>query len=438
MPGLPALLAMLVLIPAASLQAAPTWFGEVKNIIDTRCGGCHAPDNIGPFPLKSYEQVHPLRNIISDSVRQGRMPPWHPADGCNEYKHDLSLTEAEKQTLYDWAGAGGPLGDEATHIPATNTYVAPRFNKSVPMKEAYAPTRENTDDYRCFVMDPKTTEDMFINGLFLDVDRRDLVHHMLAYVVEPEYADMARGWEDEDEGPGYSCWGLPSRSIQAGNRRIGAWVPGMMPYIMEGDTGYKFRAGSVVLMQIHYNTLTADPGKGDRSTLKLNLVPTVSRPVADAFYLNPLWLLGNFMRIPAGEPHVEHSFSSDYSNGMLALEGETVGLRRGDSFEVFGVHIHMHQLGSGGRIDLIRADGTEQCLLDIRNYEFYWQTGYLLKESVIVHPGDRIKVTCEWDNSAGNQPVVNGRRLEPRDVAWGEGTRDEMCLGGFLYKAPGG
>ena len=36
---------------------------------------------------------------------------------------------------------------------------------------------------------------------------------------------------------------------------------------------------------------------------------------------------------------------------------------------------------------------------------------------------------CRFDNSRGAQPVVDGKRLAPRYVLWGEGTTDEMCLG---------
>ena len=40
-------------------------------------------------------------------------------------------------------------------------------------------------------------------------------------------------------------------------------------------------------------------------------------------------------------------------------------------------------------------------------------------------------MTCSWDNSASNQQIIDGDILEPIDVQWGEGTTDEMCLGGF-------
>ena len=45
--------------------------------------------------------------------------------------------------------------------------------------------------------------------------------------------------------------------------------------------------------------------------------------------------------------------------------------------------------------------------------------------------GDQLLITCHWDNSAANQPWVDGKQLMPRDVDWGESTTDEMCLGLF-------
>jgi len=47
--------------------------------------------------------------------------------------------------------------------------------------------------------------------------------------------------------------------------------------------------------------------------------------------------------------------------------------------------------------------------------------------------GDQIYLECHWDNSAENQALVEGQPLPPRDVTWGEGTTDEMCLSGFYF-----
>ena len=55
---------------------------------------------------------------------------------------------------------------------------------------------------------------------------------------------------------------------------------------------------------------------------------------------------------------------------------------------------------------------------------------YRFKEPVQTNAGDEIRITCTWDNSAGNQPIVDGQPLEPRNITWGDSTFDEMCLGG--------
>jgi hypothetical protein len=48
---------------------------------------------------------------------------------------------------------------------------------------------------------------------------------------------------------------------------------------------------------------------------------------------------------------------------------------------------------------------------------------------------DLLQIECTWDNSPQMQPMVDGTPLPPRDVNWGEGTRDEMCLGTFYWTA---
>ena len=68
-----------------------------------------------------------------------------------------------------------------------------------------------------------------------------------------------------------------------------------------------------------------------------------------------------------------------------------------------------------------RKTPTTECLLDIPRWDFHWQANYRFKEPKVVKSGDRIAVECHWDNSLPGA----------RDVSWGEGTEDEMCLGIF-------
>jgi hypothetical protein len=49
----------------------------------------------------------------------------------------------------------------------------------------------------------------------------------------------------------------------------------------------------------------------------------------------------------------------------------------------------------------------------------------------VINPGDQLSVSCTWDNTAENQPVINGQRVTPRDRNWGARTQDEMCVAGI-------
>ena len=96
---------------------------------------------------------------------------------------------------------------------------------------------------------------------------------------------------------------------------------------------------------------------------------------------------------------------------------------------IYGVAGHMHLRGHD--ISVVVDPGTpkQQTLLHIPAWDFHWQDVYYLVHPVTVGPGDTIRVSCTFDNSTADQPVVGTKQLAPRYVLWGEGTTDEMCLG---------
>ena len=88
----------------------------------------------------------------------------------------------------------------------------------------------------------------------------------------------------------------------------------------------------------------------------------------------------------------------------------------------------MHLHGTNATLNIQRSEGTSECLLTIPKWNFHWQGSYALKTPTRVQMNDSLSIECHWDNSAAHQP--DGRA--PRDLNWGEGTDDEMCIG-FLY-----
>ena len=89
----------------------------------------------------------------------------------------------------------------------------------------------------------------------------------------------------------------------------------------------------------------------------------------------------------------------------------------------------MHLRGVDISVELNPGTPRAQMLLHIPHWHFHWQDAYYLVKPIDASPGDTIRVTCSFNNSAQAQPVVKGRPLAPRYVLWGEGTTDEMCLG---------
>jgi hypothetical protein len=96
---------------------------------------------------------------------------------------------------------------------------------------------------------------------------------------------------------------------------------------------------------------------------------------------------------------------------------------------MYGVAAHMHLLGKRVKIELNPDKPTRRTLLSIPKWDFHWQGTYWFKTPFTVKKGDVMRITCSFDNSSANQPIIGGKPLEPKYIVWGEGTADEMCLG---------
>src|SRR5690606_7495612 len=103
---------------------------------------------------------------------------------------------------------------------------------------------------------------------------------------------------------------------------------------------------------------------------------------------------------------------------------------------VVGVAGHMHQLGRALSLDVVHRDGDRECLLDIPRWDFGFQRTYAYPAArpAVLAPEDALHLACTFDNSAANQPIVDGVRLEPEDRVFGEGSLDEMCLAYVLVR----
>lgn len=399
-----------------------TYYQHLKPIIDAKCVRCHVEGTVAPFALDTYELASKYATFGQAAVNAGRMPPWLFEDDCNDYVGSLSLTDEQKAMFNTWVDQGAQEGDPNTPAPPleTDNLSLSREDVRLITPEPYTPqtTTAEPDDYRCFPVrwPEEYTSTMYMTGFRALPGNLNVVHHVEVYKVGPSEAAEAFQLDDADPGPGYECFGGPT----VGDGTVGGWAPGGEGYDYPEGVGLAVEPGSVIIIQVHYNTAAGQP-EPDQSGVAFRVDAQAIAGGYD-FWTNPVWVGFKTMNIPAGNADVQHQYVADPTS-----------LAGGRSVLLHTAALHMHNLGKSGHMYLRRPNGERKCIFVIDEWDFHWQMGVRFREPIEVHPGDVIEMECRFDNSAENQTVIAGVRPEPRDVNWGDGTADEMCLGVLLW-----
>ncbi len=393
----------------------PTYHRDIRPLVEANCIGCHSAGDIGPFELQNYENVKRHSSLMLASIESGQMPPWPADTECRDYKDQRILSEADIQVVREWIDADMPEGDEADFV-APELAAVERGPADIIARPSgpFEPTVESGDEYRCFLLDKTFEEDTWVTGVDVVPGNRQLVHHANMFLINPTNASRVEALENQDSEPGYSCFGDPGVSTI---NLIGSWVPGLDPIQLPEDSAVRVRAGSRIIMQTHFNSVYTD------------IAPVESefhlwtRDEPPAYVVRAMPFANLNFEVMAGDPESVHV--EEFKN----LSSE--------SWRVLGSAAHLHLLASRVKVEVIKRRTEEnQCVLDIPDWDFDWQMAYFFSDDqwMTVDPGDRVRLTCVYDNSLENQPVIDGQRLAPRDVSWGGGTFDEMCLN-FLIVA---
>ncbi len=420
--------------PLKQLAGGFSYHKDARAIIEKNCVTCHVAGGVAPFPLDSYEKVKSVAAAALFAVENGTMPPWPPTTGYSPLLHERALSGEDSFVLRNWLAGDLAEGDPADYMPPQDESSDKiDYNLQLPIPEPYTPTLR-PDDHRCFAMPWPLDELAYVRAVNVLPDQVQEVHHVIVNIVDPEDAHFYANAGGEDGRPGWYCLGSGGIRGAPIPRQIGGWVPGAGNRVLPEGTGLGIEPGSLLVVQFHYNTLVAEPTP-DQSVIQISTVDTVERPASGFLYTNPAFVRGGVMKIPAGNQDVYHGFTVPTS-ALGRLFGGPAGVGGDDEWVLHNGFIHMHNLGKTGRTTLIRPDGTEQVIVDIRDWDFNWQSSYTLEQEVLVKPGDQFRLECTWDNTAGNQVIVDGQQLPPRDVDWGDGTGDEMCLTNLYITRP--
>lgn len=310
-----------------------------------------------------------------------------------------------------------------------------------------------TDEYRCFVIDPKLTQDTSITGTQFVPGNAAIVHHSILYVAYPEQVAAARALDAQDDQAGYECFGgsrLPARGDALSSLDqsdwITAWAPGGKSSTTPAGYGMTLPAGGAVVLQLHYN-LAAEQGP-DSTQVRLRVTDKKLKPLHTKLLAAPVELpcapgqsgrlcdrvnavddvvsrfgagtgatIAGLQMLCAGDP-----------DNPKASDVQTCDRRVTTDSTIFAVAGHMHLLGRQISITLNPDTKAEKVLLDIDNWDFDQQAATPLRKPVKVEAGDVLRVRCRHDPTLRDQlPALQD--TPDRYVVWGEGTADEMCLG---------
>ncbi|MEM7676462.1 MAG: hypothetical protein AAF449_10710 [Myxococcota bacterium] len=398
---------------APSEGPPPTWSNEIRAIVENNCTTCHYSGGATPFALQTHEEVAGASAAMLDAMTSGRMPPWPADPACRTYRDERRLDAEDIEIFRRWVTAGTPMGEQVASIEVT----PPVFDADTTAKAAtaYLPELSSAgDDYRCFVLDIDFDAPTWIVGSTVE-PATEAVHHVIVYALTAAQAQTAVMLDAEDEREGYTCFGGPlprdnGNLTSSFASSIASWVPGAEPRRLPDGTGISVAAGSKIVMQVHYSAV-GGTSRPDQTAVLLKTTQTPPARIERTMSFPVLDLV-----IPAGDDNVTVSQTiTNWSNSPATITSFTG---------------HMHLLGTKISAEIMGLNDESRCGLSIPNWDFDWQLNYRLPESMpmTVAPNEGIKITCTYDNSAAHQPFVDGVQQQPRNVTWGEGSLDEMCL----------
>lgn len=392
----------------ATPTGAITYTKHIAPIINANCLECHRDGQIAPFSLASYEDIQGWEDTMLEVMEQGRMPPWYADADHGVFSNDARLSAEEKKLLRQWVANGMPKGDPADlptppqfatgwrlEGPEEDIDVIPIYETE---QDAFQVPAEGIVDYKYFEVDPGWTEDKYVVAAEARPDNLSVVHHIIAYIIEPGDRERRR------------------------RRMLVGYAPGSLPQVLEEGRAIHVKAGSKLLFEMHY-TPNGSPQK-DRSFIGLKYTEkeNVKRT------LNGWAAAETEFRIPARDKNYRVPAEVTVPGNQLLLD----------------LTPHMHLRGKKFKYTLIRKDGLEEPLLNVPNYDFNWQLTYKLAEPVLLKKGDRILCEAWYDNSSENlalharKPGVPDQHQATYDAAveWGDQSFEEMMIGFFTTVDP--
>jgi hypothetical protein len=417
-----------------SSNGALTFWGDVAPILNDKCVKCHQTGGIGPFRLDNYEDAKKNAPAMVVQTQERKMPPFLVThDGtCGQFDDSDTLTADQIAKIKDWATGARAEGTKVTLTPPQVPHLAGGTEYKTPTLVPVAAGGQlaQFDEYRCFPVPLGGDKDRFVTGYEVLPGNAAIVHHVIAYLVDPAAMTMSGKTNAEvmqalDAGKdgadanrmGWPCFGGPGDEVNQDGEPVN-WAPGQGTVHFPEKMGLAVKSSDILVVQMHYNL--ADPqhrGESDSTTLRIAYADSVERKLV--FMLRDGFLETLYDKQPAvlppGMAEAQYTWKKDLGLGTVPY------------VDVVAVIPHMHQRGRKNQLQLINGDGASSCAANVDRWDFTWQKAYFYKTPPRLTGNAQVQVTCTYDTSKDTAPVLPG---------WG--TRNEMCLDALLLALPPG
>jgi peroxiredoxin len=350
-----------------------TYSNQISRIFQRHCVICHRPGEIGPFTLTSYDDVAGWGEMIAEVVRERRMPPWHADPRYGKFSNDCSLSEADKELIYQWVNNGCPEGDP-TELPEPRTFTdgwqlpnKPDRVYDMADEPFVVPADAGPSglDYQHFWVDPGFDDDVWVRAIEVRPGNRAVVHHVVIYLHPGGKEENFKGF-----GSGKEFYFLA------------AYVPGMIAGEPFPDgAAKKIPLGSWLRFEVHY----VPNGSPQEDLSRVGIVfadpKTVTHEVRTLAVINTEFVI---------KPHLDdQAFTAQSKPTPIDMQ-------------VLSFFPHMHLRGKSFKYQIERSNGDRETLLSVPAFDFNWQTRYLCAKPMLLPAGSHVHVRAAYDNSEKN------------------------------------
>ena len=177
-----------VLLAAPAFAAgAPTFSKDVAPILYKNCVECHRPTAMAPMSLVTYEDARPWARAIRQKVVARQMPPWGADPAIGRFANDVSLKQADVDTIAAWVDGGAPEGNRA-ELPKVPQF-AEGWSIGTPdyvftMQKPFNVPADGTVPYVYITVPTNLKQDVWIRAVELKPTDRRVVHHIISTLVE--------------------------------------------------------------------------------------------------------------------------------------------------------------------------------------------------------------------------------------------------------------